>query len=269
MNYYNHLVKLNNTRHGGDGVGLARLVILYNLCYLFQRPFLVKMLQRTRFQDRKKLLYTVLTGSYDTLNEVPAKLPGWDYICFTDNDDLSSATWEIRRIDSLPELDSVRLSRYLKINNHLVDTGYELSVYVDANIRIRGDLDAFLGHAWKDGSSCSMLMHPFLHSLEEEVEQCIATGKDEEKLLRAQYRYYTEEKEFADTMPHVNARLLIRRVGNTGVQKLMETWFEQLLRWSRRDQLGFNYALSRCPDVRVDYIPYWIFRRYFKRVDHR
>jgi hypothetical protein len=62
--------------------------------------------------------------------------------------------------------------------------------------------------------------------------------------------------------------MMIRRCGHPGVRRLMEVWFAQLLRWSCRDQVAFNYALSRCPEVAVQYIPYWIFRRYFKKMDH-
>ncbi len=49
----------------------------------------------------------------------------------------------------------------------------------------------------------------------------------------------------------------------------METWFAQLLAWSCRDQMAFNYSLSKHPEVALSYIPYWIFRRYFKKMDHR
>lgn len=268
MNYYHHLVKINNLNNNGSRLSLLRLVVIYNLRYLLWRPSVVKLFGATICQPEKKLFYTVLTGGYDRLNELPEKLPNWDYICFTDNPEVSSDSWEIRTIDHKSGLDPVRLSRHFKINNHLVDQGYGLSVYVDANIRIRGNLDTFLSHALPIGSSCAVLLHPFLHSLKQEAQQCIAVGKDSGELVQKQYEYYTSEMGFDDRFPHINARMLIRRSGSPAIQQLMETWFEQLLNWSRRDQLAFNYALSQCPGVTPDYIPYWKFRPYFKRIDH-
>lgn len=224
------------------------------------------------YQDRKKLLYTVLTGGYDRLTEIPSPLAGsrqWDFVCITDNPALSSNTWKIRLADNDHGLDPVRLSRLYKIKNHLVDDGYDLSIYVDANIRIRGDLGLFLTHAMAEDSSLGLLHHPFHSSLEQEVGLCIQTGRDDPDLLRKQYRNYTDIEKFSDPYPHINARLLIRRPGDPQLQALMETWFNQLVTWSRRDQVSFNYSLAQHPHVSPCYIPYWLFRVHFKKLDHR
>ncbi len=267
MKYYDHLKKINSSRNGGTG-GLCRLVAAYNLKYLFLQPAIVSLLLRNRYQPLKKLFYTVLVGDYDRLNEVPQRLKNWDYVCYTDNPELKSDSWEIRFLDNPLGLDPIRLSRYYKINNHLVDTGYDLSVYTDANIRIRGDLDSFLAQTFFPESIFSLLLHPFHFSLEQEVKLCVEQKKDNPVLLRDQYNHYVQSG-YRDLLPHINARMMIRKTGSPAVRNLMENWFEQLMKWSKRDQLSFNYVLSICPEVIPDYIPYWIFRRYFKRMDHR
>ncbi len=269
MHYYNHLVKINNLRNGGNRLSLLQLVVRYNIGALFMRPAVVELLGKKRYRKEKKLFYTVLTGTYDRLNEIPAKLPNWDYVCFTDNRSLTSATWEIGLLENPQGLDPVRLSRHYKINNHLIDSGYDLSIYVDANIRIRGDLDCFAAQALPVDASCGFLLHPFLSSLRDEFEQCIALGKDDRQLLQDQYDWYIREKGFSDPFPHINARMIIRRSGNREVRNLMETWFEQLLTWSCRDQVAFNYALNSHQGLALAYIPYWNFRRYFQKMDHR
>jgi len=95
------------------------------------------------------------------------------------------------------------------------------------------------------------------------------TGRDDPELLERQYRSYVVADNFDDSSPHINARLLIRRPGDHQVRALMETWFTQLLTWSRRDQVSFNYSLALHPDVSACYIPYWLFRVHFKKMDHR
>ena len=230
---------------------------------------MVKLFMSAEMQSKKKLLYTVLVGGYDQLNEVPEKLPGWDYLCFTDNPETASDTWEIRLLENPLNLDPVRLSRRYKINNHLVDSAYDLSVYIDASFRIRGNLDCFLAHAMVRENTLSMLLHPFHHSLFQEFEACIALGKDREDILRSQYAHYVNKKGYIDDHPHVAGGLIVRQAGDPQVASLMEKWFAQLIQWSKRDQVAFNYARSRYPDVTVNYIPYYVLRRYFKKFDHR
>jgi hypothetical protein len=268
MTFTNHLKKLNKSNDGGTKPGYYYLLCSYVLNYLFNRPVLANLRPKNNYRQQKKLFYTVVTGNYDHLNEISKPLPNWDYVCFTDNPELQSRSWRIELLTNEFDLDSVRLSRYYKINNHLVDSDYYLSVYVDCNMRIRGNLDNFVSQALPAGKTLGVMLHPFHSSLAEEVEDCRMTGKDDETLLREQYRYYIEKKGFDDKYPHINARLMIRRSKDAGIQELMETWFSQLLRWSRRDQVAFNYSLGQCPDVKPHYIPYWVLRRYFKKSDH-
>ena len=271
MLFFEHLYKQNRVWGRGDRWGYAALVGSNVLDYLWKRPPLIRSVGRDPYRDHKKLLYTVLIGNYDRLNEIPARLTHsgrWDFVCITDNPELSSKTWRIRLIENEGELDLVRLSRLYKICSNLVDTGYDLSVYIDANIRLRGNLDLFLSQALAPDKSLGLLHHPFHSSLEQEVELCKRTGRDDPELLENQYRHYTEIEGFGDPYPHINARLLIRRQGDPRIEALMETWFNQLVTWSRRDQVSFNYSLSQHPDVSPCYIPYWLFRVHFKKLDH-
>ena len=272
MLFLEHLKKQNGMDGKGGRWGYVVLVGGYLLDYVRTRPPLIRSVSRDRYRDRKKLLYTVLTGGYDRLNEIPSLLATakqWDFVCITDNPALSSDTWKIRLADNDDGLDPVRLSRLYKIKNHLVDDGYDLSIYVDANIRIRGDLDLFLNQAMDEDRVLGLLHHPFHSSLKQEVELCINTGRDDPELLSKQYRTYTDLEKFSDPYPHINARLLIRRPGDPHLRALMETWFNQLLSWSCRDQVSFNYSLAQHRGVLPCYIPYWLFRVHFQKLDHR
>ncbi len=267
VNYIQVLKKYNRNKKGGV-LSLWWQIFLYNIKFFFWRPIIIKLLLINRYRSRKKILYTILVGEYDHLNEIPKKMKNWDYVCFTDNPNLKSDTWQIRLLSNESDLDSVRLSRHYKIKNHLIDKGYDISVYIDANISIRGDLDCFLSHALPLDSSFAILFHPFLYSLEQEVSQCITGGKDREQLLKEQYEHYVTEECFNDRFPHINARMMIRRSGDEHVYQLMETWFAQLEKWSKRDQVSFNYSLSKSPGAEPTYVPYWIFRQNFKNRDH-
>lgn len=271
MLFLEHLKKQNCSIGQGSRYGYVALVSRYLITYLTKRPPVIRSLGGNLHKSRNKLLYTVLAGDYDQLNEIPpslARSEHWDFICVTDNPSLSSKTWKIKLVENKDDLDPVRFSRLYKIKNHLVDTGYDISVYTDANLLIRGDLDQFLSDAIEPDCALGLLYHPFHSSLKQEVELCIRTGRDDTELLKKQYHFYTDEEKFSDSLPHINARLLIRRPGNRRIESLMETWFNQLISWSRRDQVSFNYSLAHHPEVLPCYIPYWLFRVHFKKLDH-
>lgn len=267
MNFSTHLHRINNVFGNGTKHGYWYLCCTYACNFFFNRPLLVRLTRKKRYQNEKKLLYTVMTSGYDMLNEIPGPVSNWDFVCYTDNPELKSDTWQIRVLKNEMNLDPVRLSRQVKINNHLVDSGYDISVYIDANFKIRGDLDSFVSHILPPGERFVMLLHPFHSSLREELELCISVGKDDEGLLRSQYRHYVEENKFKDPYPHIAGGMIMRRPGSQDIRTLMETWFEQLLRWSGRDQMAFNYSLDQ-QQVFPQYVPYWILRRYFKKMDH-
>ncbi len=268
-NYIYHLKKISSLKSPGSKTSLIWEVILYNFNFVFNRPLLTKLFRRNIYKNKKKLLYTIITGTYDHLNEIPNKMLGWDYICYTDNPNLTSDSWEIRLLEESTDLDSVRKSRHYKINNHLIDQNYYVSIYIDANIKIRGNLDSFLIQALPKDAVFSVLLHPFSNSLEQELHSCIKAKKDDDAILRKQYNYYTTKCGFKDETPHINARLLIRKTGDKGIRQTMEVWFDQLLKWSRRDQMAFNYAYNKSSDLNLHYVPYWIFRAYFKKLDHK
>ena len=51
--------------------------------------------------------------------------------------------------------------------------------------------------------------------------------------------------------------LIDRQAGDPYVVNLMERWFDQLIKWSRRDQVAFNYSRSYFPDDTVNDLPYY------------
>ena len=47
----------------------------------------------------KICVYTCITGNYDNLKDVIVKEKGVDYVCFTNNREITSSTWKIIYID--------------------------------------------------------------------------------------------------------------------------------------------------------------------------
>jgi len=217
---------------------------------------------------KKKCIYTILINNYDVLNEPRYVTNQWDYICLTDNPKLTSKTWTIIHVKNTQHLDPVRFSRQHKCFSEIINSSYDVSIYIDANIIIKNNLDHFLNISFKDNHDISILYHPYHISLKQEVDACKNRNLDKTDLIDAQYKHYVEQENYIDTLLHVNNRLIIRKSNLPRVQKLCQNWFEQICTWSYRDQLSFNPTLSKHPDVKMGYIEYWKFNHFFQKIDH-
>lgn len=86
--------------------------------------------------------YTCITGGYDKLKQPQVVTQDVDYVCFTDNERLSSTVWQMRRIpDELKHLSDVKKQRIIKICPHRYLAEYDVSIWVDGNIQVKNDLD--------------------------------------------------------------------------------------------------------------------------------
>lgn len=100
--------------------------------------------ERIRYREHKikhgkakRVIYTCITGKYDTLKTMKYIDKDWDYICFTDNASIKpDGVWEIKPLQ-FSELDNSRNNRWHKLNPHLILSDYENSIYIDGNIRIK------------------------------------------------------------------------------------------------------------------------------------
>ena len=93
----------------------------------------------------KTMVYTAITGDYDTLKEIKYIDKEIDYYCFTNNPKIKSKTWKIMSLDNPELLDFIRLERKIKILGcEEIFKNYDLAVYMDANIELRNQLVSLL-----------------------------------------------------------------------------------------------------------------------------
>ena len=234
---------------------------------LYQKPFFLSFF-KSPFLNKKKCIYTVLTGNYDDLSEPEFVTPGWDYICVTDNKELTSPVWKFVYIEDSLGLDYIRLARYYKCFNHLIDSDYDISIYIDANIKVLGNLDYFLMISYDINMDYATLFHTFAFSVKQELDLCIAYKKDNDQVMMEQVESY-RSLGFSDMNAHINSRLIIRRCGSPSVKLMMESWFQEIKNGSYRDQLSFSPVLDRHSEVSVSYIEFWKFLDYFELKKHK
>lgn len=205
----------------------------------------------------KKAIYTAIIDNYDTI-EIPRYInPDYSYILFT-NKDIKSDFWEVRKVEG----SGVKLARHIKIRHDIYLPEYEFSVWMDANIIQNHDINTF-----DIGTNDMMTMkHPSRDCIYDEVQACINFNKDDDwKMAKQTFRYRNQG------YPEHNGLIasgVLFRWHNLPVKRLMKSWDYEVAAHSHRDQLSFNFCLSKQP-LKLGLLPYYILNTHFLMKRHK
>jgi len=193
---------------------------------------------------KKHVVYTCLFGHYEQLNEQPVRLNSeWDFICFTDRDDLSSGTWRIEKLKT-QGLDSSRESRRPKLVPHIYLKDYEISIYIDNSVIFKISPEEILVKIGFEDNNFLCLNHPLRDCTYEEAEEIIKGSIDDEIRVREQMDFY-ESHGLPRHSGLVAGTFIIRRHNAPEVIAHGEDWYAHVLRFSKRDQLSFQFTALR------------------------
>lgn len=200
-------------------------------------------------REPRIVVYTCITGGYDNIIEPTVVTPGVDYICFTDDHTLKSKTWKFRPIpEELNGLSKVKQQRGVKILAHRYLADYDISVWVDGAVIVRGNIKEYLKTLDFDKYSVFVPEHPARKCIYAEKDACVRIKKikgDEVALAEKQMKRYKEEG-FPTNYGLVQTNVMMRKHNDQYSKDLMEKWWSELKDYSHRDQLSFNYALWKC-----------------------
>lgn len=194
----------------------------------------------------KGAIYTCITGGYDNLIQHNYQDKNWDYICFTDSKSLLKkgkvGQWMIKPLQ-FKSLDNVRNARWHKTHPHKLLPEYEYSIWLDGNINVTGPL------LFKNAQKCieehriiSVPEHPKRKCIYDEAITVKALRKDLPEVIDAEIEEL-KRLEFPPNMGLNETNILFRFHNEKKCIRIMKDWFDFIRRFSRRDQLSFNYAL--------------------------
>ncbi len=192
-----------------------------------------------------RVVYTSLVGKYDSLNNPKYIMQDWDYICFSNNImKRNGSIWEIRPIPFQHNDDTI-LSRYSKINPHLVLPEYEYSLYIDANIEFLDDsIERRITELISKDVLISAIPHPYRNCIYQEAQICIELGLDTRAKIEKLIKFLKDER-YPENNGLFENGLIFRRHNTPLITSMSKDWWDLLLRFSRRDQLSFGYVLWR------------------------
>lgn len=199
----------------------------------------------------RRAVYTAVIGGYETVLSSPPDSTV-DYICFTDDPDLTSDRWRIERVDPLLPGDPVRSARHLKIVGHPLLDGYDETLWVDNRVELLTDPAELLAD-WLSDADISMPWHSFRETVVDEFVAVLESGLDDPSRPQEQLLHYlAHEPDALQERPYWTA--LVARRSTPEVAEAMARWRDHVMRYSRRDQLSVNVAL-RQSGVRVTVQP--------------
>ncbi|MDY0000944.1 MAG: DUF616 domain-containing protein [Polyangia bacterium] len=193
-------------------------------------------------QKKKLVVYTVLCGTKEPLNDkmIAPGSGGADRILFTDRDDLRSDLWQVRRFDT-KDLEPDRASRRPKLLPHRYLSDYEWSLYFDNTVSLKLDPVELLADYAYRGPAFFSFPHPWRACAYDEAEALIQMGYDQERRIREQMDHY-RKLGFPRGVGLIAGTMLLRRHDDPALIEVSEQWYEHVLRYSKRDQLSFNFV---------------------------
>jgi hypothetical protein len=196
--------------------------------------------------DLTTAVYTALLGGYERLNDAQHVGDGTvPFICFTDDASLTSSVWDIRVVSPLFPGDLHRSQREIKIRGCSDLEQFDRTLYIDNSVSLTGSPEVILD-SWLDGQDIAVPLHSWRETVREEFAAVAQWGLDDADKILEQLSVYTDiAPEILDQRPTWNG--MIARRNGPAVGAVMDRWFDEVLRYSRRDQLSSNYVFGQSP----------------------
>jgi hypothetical protein len=194
--------------------------------------------------SERRCVVTVLVGGYEELVEQPVRSSSaLDFVCLTDDPELESATWEIRRIRPILPADPVRSAREVKIRLHRHLDDYDTSLYIDNAVLLLRAPEDVLDALLPPGCPMALPEHSFRSTVRAEFDVVGHGRLDARHRLAEQLAAHREHDPDALELRPCWAGIIARRHHEVAVVDAMERWYAEVLRYSRRDQLSLHSAL--------------------------
>jgi Protein of unknown function (DUF616) len=190
----------------------------------------------------RRAVYTVLVGEFDSILPPVQIEPELDYIAFVDTPQELPAPWQ-RRSLAVRERNTRITARWHKLHPHRLLPEHDQSLYLDANIMIKGRINAVFDQALGE-SPLALFRHPVRDCVYGEAEVVKRLRYDDAAIVDAQMTFYRAHGLPIRAGLHFGG-VLFRRHNDPQLIKLLEDWWLQLKIFSQRDQLSLTFMLRR------------------------
>ncbi|MEZ0171835.1 glycosyltransferase domain-containing protein [Microvirga sp. TS319] len=199
--------------------------------------------------ERKIVFYTAIFGEYDNLLLPDTIDPGIDYVCFTDRPRNTYGIWQMRS-PPYQHPDPTRVARYVKMHPHELFPTHEFAVWLDANIILKGDIRKYIDMIRLETGDLGLVSHPHRACFYDEAEACRQLKKDAAAVIQEQVDYY-RERGLPANHPLYETGFMIVPMRSDKTREAFRSWWQQIERFSRRDQLGLAWTTHEHRELRI------------------
>lgn len=194
-------------------------------------------------QEPRIAVYTCLINDYDEVIEHKYVSEQWDLFVLTDNTNKNYGRAKCLDIkEYLPSeiTDFTRQNRFCKLHPHLIFPDYRYSIYYDANTFFVSDISEVVDSLPKTRMAVASRL--FIDDIYEESLRLINAKRDNAEVISEQMKQYWLQgmpSHFGQYWNYV----LVREHNNPICVNLMEEWWNEMEKYSKRDQLSLPYII--------------------------
>ena len=206
-------------------------------------PWAISNSRDEAYAGMTKCFFTAIFGSpgqkVDTLGQIDKKIPGWDYICFTNQENLQANGWTIIYMNTNTKNPALEAKKYKWLSHkYLLD--YDVVVWVDAYIGPRAVyselLKQWIVKMMTENISIYHRPHDERDCVYEECEAVIQKGRDKPKNVE-KIKGLLMEAGVPKRVGLFDTNILIKLHKNQELQDICEQIYSRLGNSSIRDQL--------------------------------
>jgi GT2 family glycosyltransferase/glycosyltransferase involved in cell wall biosynthesis len=188
-------------------------------------------------------IVTAITGGYDPLHVPPVLDEQADYIVYTDRALPHLGVFDVRPLPYHSE-DPTRGARYVKTHLHDLLADYDVAVWVDSNVLPLRSWQQFVHDFLHSGRPLGAIRHPLRDSVTAESDACIHQGRDRADVIRSQVARYLSTG-VLDNHDLIESNFLIVDLNDPLTRQMFVTWWSEIDKGSRRDQISLSYSLAQ------------------------
>jgi hypothetical protein len=204
------------------------------------------------YTHKKYAIYTAMVGGYDEIMQPLVVDNRFDYILFSnDIKEDRVGVWQVRPI-AYTNPDNTRICRYVKTHPKELLPGYDASVWMDSNIRIMTSaVYERIVELYESGSLIASINHSERDCIYDEAFIVIAWGVELEKIV-IDWCHKLRQEGYPKHNGLYETGVMFRAHTNEKIQALDAMWWDCIEKYSKRDQLSFNYVLWKL-EVKCEY----------------
>ncbi len=194
-----------------------------------------------------QVVYTAITKGKDFLVQGQERT-GATFIAWLDRETNPGylaewGDWYVKQIHAVGKInkdDYVRQAKFYKILPHLcLPKGTKYSLWIDGDCRLKVPVQVLIDKYLKD-ADIAFFQHPLRDCIYDEAQVCRELVLDDVFKMDGQMAKY-EREGFPRHFGLIDGSVILRR-HSPEVALINETWWKEIVKYSRRDQLSFNYV---------------------------